>query len=145
MRRETGKIEAERTAAQAALEDAKRAEIARLREASAAGIAGSKEDLAKAEADLAALLEKVGAGVEGGAAKRAGGLLDEFDSDGIGEGLKEAASKVDVAGSFNAAAFRGLGIGETRNDQLKEQKKATDQLERLNRKADLGRLVFARS
>jgi len=145
VRRETGKIEAERTAAQAALEDAKRAEIARLREASAAGIAGSKEDLAKAEADLAALLEKVGAGVEGGAAKRAGGLLDEFDSDGIGEGLKEAASKVDVAGSFNAAAFRGLGIGETRNDQLKEQKKATDQLERLNRKADLGRLVFARS
>jgi len=143
---ETVAIDAERAAAQAALEDAKRAEIARLREASDAGIAGSKEDLAKAEADLAALLAKVGVGADGGAAKRAGGLLDEFDSDGIGEGLKEAASKVDVAGSFNAAAFRGLGIGETvQNDQLKEQKKATDQLERLNRKADLGRLVFARS
>jgi hypothetical protein len=69
------------------------------------------------------------------------GDLEEMD---LAAGFDQAAAKVDVQGSFNAAALRGLGAGDSvANDQLKEQKKSNDQLVKLNRKADLGRLVFA--
>jgi hypothetical protein len=62
----------------------------------------------------------------------------------LADGIDQAARKIDVQGSFNAAALRGLGAGDSvANDQLKEQKKSNDQLEKLNRKADNGRLVFA--
>ena len=33
--------------------------------------------------------------------------------EGLDKGLKEAASKVDVAGSFSAAAAAGMGVGQS--------------------------------
>ena len=72
--------------------------------------------------------------------KMPAGLPDLGD---IGAAVATSSSKIDVAGSFNAAALSGLAAGDSvANDQLKEAKKATTQLEKLNRKADIGRLVF---
>ena len=72
--------------------------------------------------------------------KMPAGLPDLGD---IGAAVATSSSKIDVAGSFSAAALSGLAAGDSiANDQLKEQKKATTQLEKLNRKADTGRLVF---
>lgn len=51
---------------------------------------------------------------------------------GIEQGLDRAARKIDVAGSFNAAAFRGLGVGESvANEQVREQKATNKKLDKI--------------
>jgi hypothetical protein len=52
------------------------------------------------------------------------------------------SSKVDVKGTFSAAAVRGLGASDTLNDVLKEQRDAVEELRKLNRRAAQGRLIF---
>jgi DNA repair exonuclease SbcCD ATPase subunit len=55
----------------------------------------------------------------------------------IGAGLERAQRTVDISGGFNAAAFKGLGVGDTVadhvKDQVKEQKKSNDLLGRVVR------------
>jgi hypothetical protein len=69
---------------------------------------------------------------------RPGTDLAELDN-----AVQSAQRKVDVSGSFSADALKGLGIGDSvANDQLKEQKKQTKELERLNSRIRNAALVF---
>lgn len=62
----------------------------------------------------------------------------------IDQGIQQAKSKVEVAGSFSAAALGAIGTTASKgDDQLKEQKVTNSHLEKLNKKAEAGRLVFA--
>ena len=137
-------IEQSRRDQQAALTDQQNAEIENrralaqaTREANQAEIdkaLGELESLRKSAADKRAALT----GTAGAAVKPPAFSPDELDA-----ALTDAKAKIDVAGSFNAAALSGLAAGDSvANDQLKEQKKATTQLEKLNRHAATGRLVF---
>jgi flagellar biosynthesis GTPase FlhF len=66
--------------------------------------------------------------------KMPAGLPDLGD---IGAAVATSSSKIDVAGSFNAAAFRGLGVGSSlQDDQLKESKKQSKSLERIEKNTD---------
>lgn len=61
--------------------------------------------------------------------------------EGLDRGLK--AAKVDVAGTFSAAALAGLGAGTSiDSEMLKEQKSQTNELKKLNHAAQVGALVF---
>ena len=72
-----------------------------------------------------------------------GPLGDLLDPAGIDSALGAAKAKIDVAGSFSAGAFRGLGVGESvAGDQLKEQQKTTKELTTLNRKIDRAKWVL---
>lgn len=73
---------------------------------------------------------------------------EPFTPEGLDRAMSTAKQKarVDIAGSFSAAALAGLGAGTSTRDvaenQLNEQKKTNGQLEKLNRKAQAGQLVF---
>ena len=72
--------------------------------------------------------------------KMPAGLPDLGD---IGSAVAASSSKIDVSGSFNAAALFGLGAGSTiQDDQLKETKKQTKGIDDLNRKFDRSRWVI---
>jgi TP901 family phage tail tape measure protein len=68
------------------------------------------------------------------------------EPEAIEKGLGAAARKVDVKGTFNAAALRGLGAGDSVNSILEDSRKTEEkmlrQLEKLNDKAKDGQLVF---
>ena len=116
-----------------------------------AALQGDAEAFAKAQAELDAALKQareLKIPVADAGSGKAGAGPKAFETpamlgDGIDAAMTDAKAKIDVAGSFSAAALSGLAAGDSlANDQLKEQKKATTQLEKLNRKADTGRLVF---
>ena len=145
-------IEAGRRDQNAVIDASTKDSIDARRKAADEGAKADAKALADAKENLAALQQKAffadwfqAAGDAGDAASNAdtgkfgpASGLAELDS-----ALSASAAKIDVAGSFNAAALSGLAAGDSvANDQLKEQKKATTQLEKLNRKADTGRLVF---
>lgn len=112
------------------------------------GVAKALADLEAAKAGLntavteAAQKRAAAAGPAG--AKKPGG--PEIDAAAVDEGVQQAKAKVDVKGSFNAAALRGLGAGdsvvEVAKEQKKEAEKQTKELKTLNDKARAGRLVF---
>ena len=60
----------------------------------------------------------------------------------LDEGMKKAASKVDIAGSFSAAAAAGMGAGSTIEkvakdhlDESKQQSKTLDKIQKNTQKA----------
>ncbi|WP_196301200.1 hypothetical protein, partial [Streptococcus pneumoniae] len=77
--------------------------------------------------------------------KLAGGkpAMPDFSPDSLDAGLQQAAAKVDVKGSFSAAALAGLGAGDTANDQLKEQKTSNKHLAKIASKIDDAELAFS--
>lgn len=150
----------------AALNDQAAAATEARRQAALASTAGSAADLQAAQDELNSLInppsgppgdanqflkdlelfQQVEEFLNGG---KGGGLAGSLAGagltpDGLDQAVQSAAAKVDVAGGFSAAAVAGLGVGDTvANEQLKESKKQSTELEKLNRKADVGRLVFA--
>lgn len=141
------KINADLAEQQKSVNDQQEAENEARRQAAQKGLEGAADALAKAQAELDALVGKAG---KEAAATKIGGIGTRKgpgpeDLAGIEAGIGEAAAKakVDVSGSFSAAALKGLGAGQSvQDDQLKEQKKHTDYLAQLNRKAKIGGLVF---
>lgn len=140
------KIEANRQAAQQALGDQQGAETDARRKAAQEGLAADAAALKAAQDELSGLVGK--AGKEAAAAavvpklKKAG--VPEFDPAALGGAVEAAKAKIDVTGTFSAAATRGLGVGSTiQDDTLKETKGIRDEMVKLNHRADLGRLVFS--
>jgi hypothetical protein len=140
---DVGKIETNRQQAQASLNDQQKTETDATRKAAQEGLAKAAQQLKAAQDELDAL--------NGKAAKEAAGAkafdrakppgASEFTPDALDEAVK--AQKASVSGSFSAAIAGRLGAGSSvADEQLKEQKKANDQLEKLNKKASAGRLVF---
>lgn len=163
LEKELARIEAERQGAQSAITDMQETEAAARRAEAAAGIEQAKKDLDAAVAEFKGLRQQAagvnplgvlggavaGLGVPGAAAEGgAGGSLakkiaEGFTPEGLDQALQATAKKVDVTGSFSAAALRGIGVGTSVADrQLEEQKEATKELKELNKKARAGRLVF---
>jgi hypothetical protein len=134
-------IESGRQGARKDLDAHQAAEAEARRQASAESLAAGATELSKAQEELAALVGQAAseAGGLGGGAKRPAGLTP----DALDETLGQAKQKVDVAGGFSGNALRGLGAGQSvGNDQLKEQKKANDKLEKINKSVKESRAVF---
>jgi hypothetical protein len=109
--------------------------------------AGGGDAVAAAKAELAGLTGKAAAAAAGAPViprlPGKGAALEEYGPADLGEALGATKAKIDVAGGFQAQALRGLGAGATVGDeQLQEQKKTNAQLDKLNHKANVGRLVF---
>lgn len=106
---------------------------------------GAQADLEAAQAELQAALDKAKEARDK-AAKEPGKKPQRpkgFDLEGLDAAVKQTQRKVDVAGSFSADALKGLGAGDSvANDQLKEQKKQTTELQRLNDRIRNAALVF---
>ena len=124
-------------------------EVDARRNANAQADAAALAELEKAKADLAALtgqadnLRRVKEASTPGGGKPVAADMPSLDPAELDAALSQAKAKIDVAGSFNAAAFRGLGVGESvQNDQLKEMKKQTKEQETLNKKLDRAKLVM---
>jgi len=141
-------IGSENMAKHQSLADQQAAETAARRQAAQDSVAGSQADLAKAQRELDAKTREasikrntvtgiVGEGAApGGPGSRAVSTVGGMTED-IGQAVEKAAAKVDVAGTFNALGAAGLGAGSTLGEnQLKEAKKQTVQLEKANRKLD---------
>jgi TP901 family phage tail tape measure protein len=137
------KIESDRLAAQQALGDAQEAnDQKRIR------------DQGKAVAELDARIARLKAELKGAVKPEANGArgAKEFgDVSKIGRknypevagAIVAAQQRVDVAGSFSADALRGLGAGDSvQQDQLKEQKQTNSQLQRINDRLRNAALVF---
>jgi hypothetical protein len=127
-------IERDRQAAIAALRDEQAAAPDARRKAAIEDLTAAEKELADAQADLTNLTKE--AAKEGAAAdlpalkKRA----PSFTPEDIEVGIEQAQKKIDVKGTFSAVALRGLSSGDSiANDQLSEQKKTNDNLERLRR------------
>lgn len=134
-------IEKGRLGSQDALAGNQQAETDNRRDAANREIADRAKQLADAQAELGKLTGK--AAMEAGAIKNPelGKGPKPFTPEGLDASLHKA--KVDVAGTFSASAASGLGAGQSvQDEQLKEQKKQTAQLEKLNKKANTGKLVF---
>lgn len=128
------RIEADRLAAQAALTDQQEAEKEARRKAAMEGLKAGEAELKAAQDELAAL--QATASEENDAISAAvGGGPGTFTPQELDRAIGGAKGKVDVAGSFSASALQGLGVGSSiENEQLKEQKKAVKELEKLNKK-----------
>lgn len=124
--------------ARAALASGADSETEKRRQAARDALAKSAAELEAAQAEFAGLtgeadnlrrvMEASTKGVAGGKA---------FDPGEIDTAITDAKAKIDVAGSFNAAAFRGLGVGSSlQDDQLKESKKQSKSLERIEKNTD---------
>lgn len=115
-------------------------ETEKRRQAARDALAQSAAELAAAQAELAGLTgqaDNLRRLTE--ASTKTSGKADApvFDPAELDAALTEAKAKVDVAGSFNAAAFRGLGVGSSlQDDQLKESKKQSKSLERIEKNTD---------
>jgi hypothetical protein len=129
-------------------------QIAALQSGAEAEKAARRQPSEDAGAALKAAQDEL-AGLVGQAAKEAaaapkfgggqapGGEFTGFTPETVQQGVEQAKSKVDVAGSFSAAALRGLGAGSSvADDQLKEQKTTNDQLDKLNKTIDKKKAVF---
>jgi hypothetical protein len=145
--REMARVEQDRAASQAALKDQQAAETANRRDRAEAGKAAGAAALEAAQAELDALRKE--AAQAAGAAKLPGlrgtpaREMPDLEPEAINKGMEQAQAKVDVAGSFSAAALAGMGAGSSiEKEQLTEQKKQTNELQKLNKKADVGALVF---
>ncbi len=144
-------IEAQRAEAQKALEGQGTIDTEARRKAAEAASAEAAKGLADAQAELDRL-RGVAAGKAAGAkppeAARPGTMPEAFTPEGLDQAMDKAKekAKIDIAGSFSAAALAGLGAGQSRatvqEDQLKEQKQTNNHLQKLNRKAQVGQLVF---
>jgi hypothetical protein len=137
-------IENERVEQQKALAGGAEAEAEARRQAAAAAAKQAGDNLAAAKGEFAALQKPAAdaaAGVSEKVATKAKGAA-ELGPQALAQGLGAAESKIDVKGSFGAFAARGLGIGDTLSDTVKEQKKTNEQLQQLNQKASQGALVF---
>lgn len=156
---ETGQAEGNRQAALAAigqdnmsnhkaLDDSAAKTAAARRQSWQDAVAGAGQDVVDAQAELDKLtfdartkaLEKA---VERAKGAKGAPELADFDPADLEAGIAATKAKADVRGSFNGSALAGLGVADSvAGEQLKEQKKANDHLDKLNRKADAGRLVF---
>jgi hypothetical protein len=142
-------IEAERQGAQAALASQQDAEIEARRQAAAEGLAAGAAELAKAQEDLKALTSKAAGEAAAVATPVAAGKAGEepFTPDGLDGALRKSERKVEAKGTFSAAALRGLGLGDSmeklQGDAVKEQKKANDKLDKINRSVKEQRQVLA--
>jgi hypothetical protein len=108
-------------------------------------VAGEKE-LEGAKAELAGLVGKAAQEAKEATAKAPPGEAQPVsplpELEGLGDTMEKAKRKIDIAGSFQAAAIAGMGAGKSVEDeQLTEQKKHTSELEKLNKKADKMRQV----
>jgi hypothetical protein len=133
-----GGIESQRQGAQQALKDQQQAEMEARRKASQEALATGAGDIQKAEDELSHLMasawtEAAFAGVEEGTKQTKKKPQQELPGDLL-DGLDSGLKKIETKGTFSAAGLRGLGIGDTASEQLKEQQKATKQLEKLNEK-----------
>jgi len=145
---ETTRIGQENLDSHTALQSERDARSSARRAAAGQRLIGSRDELVQAREDLDAYLSQAAAGAN--AARGAGPppsprsmALDELD-EAVDQGVASAARKVDVSGTFSAAAVGGMAVGDTLGEeQLKEQRKATQQLEKLNEKARAGQLVFS--
>ena len=126
-----------------ALTDQQQAEVDARRKAAQESLAGPMAELKAAQDALAALTGQASkeAAAAAGPPTLKSPKLPEFTPDQLDQAFTKV--KADLAGTFNVAALGGFGAGKTVGDeQLKEQKKTNDQLERLNKKAATGKLVF---
>ena len=146
---EQARIEANRQGARAVLGQDQQTEVDARRNANAQADAAALAELEKAKADLAALagqadnLRRVKEASTPGGGKPVAADMPSLDPAELDAALSQAKAKIDVAGSFSAAAFKGLGVGDSvQNDQLKEQQKQTKELTALNRKVDKAKLVL---
>jgi hypothetical protein len=139
-------IEENRQVAQRALDDQLNANKQARADDRAQAIADLQKELDQARADFKAAVGQ--AAVERGevAGKKPGKKpqrLKGVDLAELDNAVQSAQRKVDVSGSFSADALKGLGIGDSvANDQLKEQKKQTTELQRLNARIRNAALVF---
>jgi hypothetical protein len=136
-------IEKRRKDSRAALASQQDTEVEARRKAAQDGLKADAEKLKAAQDELAALTGKAAAGAAGARDVAGPGKAAAFTPESLDQSLSQAKAKVDVTGSFSTAALGRMGVGSSvADEQLKEQKKANDQLEKLNKKAAVGRLVF---
>jgi hypothetical protein len=135
-----GGIEADRQQQQQAINDQELAAGDARRKAANEQLAAAQAELAQARAQFADLNAQAGKEAAAAGKGRKGPRL--FTPEGLDLGLQGAAQKVETKGTFAAAALRGLGVGDTAGDQLKEQKKTNDHLRQLNDRARRGQIVF---
>lgn len=153
--KEHARIEGNRQEALGEIEDNQRSQqdLNRLPGMADPGLEERQTALAAAKAELANLVEGAGKNPPVEHQMRSGGegaapppKLPRPEAAEIEKGVNAAARKVDVAGTFNAAAVAGMGAGDTVSSLLESQVKATEkvekQLEKLNDKARQSRLVF---
>jgi hypothetical protein len=139
---EVAQIAADRQNARAALDDQQKAAADARRKAAADALKAGADELATAQDNLKSMKEQ--------AAKQAAAVTkpaEKKKAEDKGEEIDKAmiaaqSRKVDVKGTFSAAAIRGLGAGDTANEILKESQKQTEELRKINRKAALGRQMF---
>jgi len=158
-----GGVETERQQQQAALASGAAIDQENRRKAADDAVKAAKQELEDARNALGKLKTET-VGKASGAGEAALGAVaaaanevmaskakpgEEMTPEGLDKAMDKAKkeAKVDVAGSFSAAALRGLGAGvstkdKIADDQLKEQKMTNAQLEKLNRKASVAQLVF---
>lgn len=134
-------IEDVRGGARAALAEDEKTEKQNRFKKSKDDIAAAALDLANAQEDFQGFvgLAKNKAAIAG--APKGEGKEKPFTPENLNRAIEK--TKVDVSGSFQASALRGLGAGSSvQDDTLKEAKKTNEELHQLNKKADRGALVF---
>ena len=142
-----GEIEKRRKDTQAALAGEQKAEEGNRGKGNEEARARDAAALKAAQDDLAGLLAKAKAGAAGVGAPALGkapGMPSLPDIEELDNTLQETKDKTEVSGGFQAAALAGMGVGKSVEDeQLDEQKKMNNHLEKLNQKARVGQLVFS--
>lgn len=132
--KDQARIEADRQGRQQALTDQQDAEREARRKAREAAATGDQDALNAAVDELARLtVQAMNEKAAKGAGKPLAGRMPAFGD--IAEGIAQTSGKIEAAGSFSATALKGMGIGSSiAGDQLKEAKKQTKELEKLNAK-----------
>lgn len=139
-------IDANNAGAQQALKDQQQSEIDARRQAAQQGLAGNAAALKAAQDELASLMTQAGdkaASVGGMSSSKPGAGAPDFTPESLDQAVQQTKAKVDVSGSFSASALAGLGVGSSiADDQLKEQKKTNDRIEKLTNTVRTKQVAF---
>lgn len=139
-------IDASNSGARQALADQQQAEIDARRQAAQQGLQGPADALKSAQDELALLMSQAGkkaADVAGMSRSKPGAVAPDFTPESLDQAVEKTRAKVDVSGSFSAAALAGMGAGSSVADQqLGESRKQTQQLEKLNRSVKTKQAAF---
>lgn len=126
-----------------ALDDQRQAEIDARRKANEDAAAAAQKRLDDAMAKFQATRDAAASKAKDATAKGGKGPA-VINLEDLAPAVQQAASKTDVAGTFNAAAVRGLGVGDSlQGDQLKEAKKQTEALKKIDKNTAEGMAVYA--
>lgn len=148
---QVGAIESDRQAAQQALADQQAAAAAERLRAMQEAQAGDNEALAQAKADLAEALAEAAKKREalaGPAGDKGPAPGNEQGDAGLSpgeldKGMKQAAKTVDVVGTFSGARAGSMGFGSKMEEQVDEQKKTNQKLDKLNERTRVERGIVA--